>query len=41
MLSVWISNSSIWLIDKTLSSATTLGQNEPGGDGNERVLHIL
>ena len=28
-------NSSIWPIDKTLSSATTLGQSGPGSDGNE------
>ena len=31
---------SIWLLDKTLSDATTLGQNEPGSHGNEGVLHI-
>ena len=27
-------------IDRTLSGATTPGQNEPGSDGNERVVHI-
>ena len=34
-----MSNSSIWPIDSTLSSATTYGQNGPGNDVNE-VLHI-
>ena len=33
--------SSIWLIDRTLSGVTTPGQSEPGGNGNEGVLHIL
>ena len=32
--------SSIWLIDSTLSGVTTLGQNEPGSDGNNKVLSI-
>ena len=32
--------SSIWLIDRTLSGATTPGQSGPGSDGNEGVLHI-
>ena len=32
--------SSIWPIDRTLSGATTLGQNEPESDGNEEVLRI-
>ena len=32
--------SSIWLIDRTLSGATTLDQSGPGRDGNEEVLHI-
>ena len=32
--------SSIWPIDRTLSSATTLSQNEPESNGNEKVLHI-
>ena len=27
-------------IDKTLSGATTLGQNRPGSNDNEGVLHI-
>ena len=31
---------SIWPIDGTLSSATTPGQSEPGGNGNEGVIHI-
>ena len=35
-----MSNSSIWSIDRTLSCATTPGQNEPGRDGNEGVLYI-
>ena len=30
--------SSIRLIDKTLSYATTPGQSGPGSDGNEEVL---
>ena len=29
-----------WPIDRTLSSATTLGQSGPGSDGNEGVLSI-
>ena len=37
---VWISNSSIWSIDRTLSSATTLVKNGPGSNGNEGVLYI-
>ena len=32
--------SSIWLIDKTLSGATTPGQSGPRSDGNEEVLRI-
>ena len=32
--------SSNWSIDRALSGATTPGQNEPGSDGNERVLLI-
>ena len=32
--------SSIWLIDRTLSGATTQGQSGPGRDGNKSVLHI-
>ena len=35
-----MSNSSIWSIDKALSGATTPGQNGPGSNGNERVLHF-
>ena len=31
---------SIWPIDSILSGATTLGQSEPGSDGNEEVLRI-
>ena len=31
-----MSNSSIWSIDKTLSSSTTPGHSGPGNDGNER-----
>ena len=30
-------HSSIWPIDRILSSATTLGQSGPGSDGNEGV----
>ena len=33
--------SSIWLIDRTLSGATTLGKSGPGSDGNKGVLCIL
>ena len=32
--------SSIGLIDRTLSGATTPGQSEPGSNGNEGVLSI-
>ena len=35
-----MSNSSILPIDRTLTSATTPGQDGPGGDGNEGVLRI-
>ena len=31
---------SIWLIDRTLSGATTPGQSGPGSDGNEGAIHI-
>ena len=33
--------SSIWLIDRALSYATTPGQNEAGSDGHKRVFQIL
>ena len=36
-----MSNTSIWSIDRTLSKATTQGQNGPGSNGNEGVLHIF
>ena len=32
--------SSIWLLTRTLSGATTPGQSRPGSDGNEGVLSI-
>ena len=32
--------SSIWPIDRTVSGATTPGQNGPGSDGNEGQLRI-
>ena len=35
-----MSNSSIWMIEKTLSDSTTLGQRGPGSDGNKEILHI-
>ena len=35
-----MSSSSIWLIDGTLSVATTLGQSEPESNGNKGVIHI-
>ena len=38
--SVGMHFSSIWLIDWTLSSATTLGVSGPGSDGNEGILLI-
>ena len=31
---------SLWLLDRTLSGATTPGLKVPGSDGNERILHI-
>ena len=33
---IWL----IWLIDKTLSGATTSAQSGPGSDGNKGVLRI-
>ena len=36
-----MSNSSIWPIGRTLSSASTPGQSEYGRNGNEGVLRIL
>ena len=39
--SQFVSNSSIWPIDSTLSGVTTPGQNEPGSDGIEGVFCIL
>ena len=33
-----MSNSFIWPIDKTLSSATTLGQSGPGNNANEGIF---
>ena len=35
-----MSNSSIWLRDRTQSNATTQGQSGSGSDGNEGVLQI-
>ena len=35
-----MSNSSIWLIDRTLSGATTPSQSGPESDGNKTVLCI-
>ena len=35
-----MSNSSIWPIERTLSSATTQSQSGPGSDGNEGLFHI-
>ena len=31
---------SMWLIDRTQSVTTTLGQSGPGNNGDERVVHI-
>ena len=36
----WNQFTSIWPIDRTLSSAATLGQSGPLSDGSEGVLHI-
>ena len=33
--------SSIWPIDRTLSGVTTMGQGEPGSNGNEGLLRIF
>ena len=33
--------SSIWLIDETLTSTTTLVQSGTGSNGNEGIVHIL
>ena len=38
--SVWMWNSFIWPIDRTLLGATTLGQSGPGSEGNECVVRI-
>ena len=38
--SISIQFSSIQPIDRALSGANTLGQSEPGSDGNEGVFHI-
>ena len=35
-----MSNSSIWVIDRTLSGATILSQSGPGSNDNKRVLLI-
>ena len=32
--------SCIWPIDMVLSGATTLGQSEPGSNGNEGAIYI-
>ena len=36
-----MSRSSIWPIDRTLSSATTPGQSRPRGNCHKKLLHIL
>ena len=35
-----MSNSSIWPIDRTLSSTTSPGQSGPGSEDNEGVFHV-
>ena len=40
LLTVWMSNSSIWPIDKNLSGATSPGQSGPGSNRKNRILHI-
>ena len=37
---VWISNSCIWAIDRTLSGTTTPGQSGPGSNDNVGVIHF-
>ena len=39
-LSISTQFSSMWLIDRILSGATSLGLSGPGSDGNEEVLYI-
>ena len=39
LLSVWMSNSLIWPIDRTLSSPTSLSPSGLGNNGNEGILH--
>ena len=39
-LSICTQFSSIWLIDRTLSGATTPDPSGPGSNGNEEILHI-
>ena len=41
LIIVSLNVSFIWPTNRTLSGGTTLDQNEPGNDGNERALHIL
>ena len=40
LLKVQMPNSSVWLIGRTLSDATTLRKSGSGSNGNERVLYI-
>ena len=35
-----MSNNPLWPRDRTLSGAIILGQSRPGGNSNEKVLHI-
>ena len=35
-----MSKSSIWLMDRTISDASTLGQSGPGSNDNKEVLHF-
>ena len=37
----WLLNSSIWVIDKTLTGTTTSGPSGPGSNGNKGVLFVL
>ena len=39
-ISIWMSNSSTWSIDRTLSGATTTEQICPRSDDNEEVFII-
>ena len=35
----WVLNRSFWPIDGTQTNTSTPGPNQPGSNGNERVVH--